>query len=212
MCDAKKSLSTILPEGYADFLGDLKNRIAGERIRVVLSASVEMVLLYWDIGHSILDRQEEEGWGAKVIDRLSRDLKAAFPDMSGLSARNLKYMRRFAASWPDRAIVQRTVAQLPWRSNLALLDKLDDPALRLWYAERTVELGLSRDMLVLQIESGLHQREGGAQNNFPATLPPADSDMVAKVFKDPYLFDFLGTAVPRREVELEDGGDGQVRG
>jgi len=103
-----------LPEGYGDLLGELKNRIAQERIRVVLSANAAMVLLYWDIGRSILDRQEQEGWGAKVIDRLSRDLSAAFPDMSGLSPRNLKYMRQFAAAWPDREFVQEALAQIPW--------------------------------------------------------------------------------------------------
>ena len=179
-----------MPEEYAGFLADLKERITHERIRAVLSANSAMVLLYWDIGHAILARQEQEGWGAKVIDRLSLDLKIAFPDMSGLSARNLKYMRKFAAAWPDRAIVQRTVAQIPWRSNLALMDKLAEPDLRLWYAEKTLELGLSRDMLVVQIESSLHEREGQAQHNFPATLPPADSDMAAQVFKDPYPFRF----------------------
>jgi len=194
---------TEMPSGYAGFLADVKERITHERIRAVLSANAAMVLLYWDIGHSILDRQEQEGWGAKVVDRLSHDLKASFPDMSGLSPRNLKYMRTFAAAWPDREIVQRTVAQIPWRSNLALLDKLDEPDLRLWYAKKTLELGLSRDVLVVQIESDLHKREGQAQHNFPATLPPPDSDMATQVFKDPYLFDFLGTADPRREAELE---------
>ncbi len=194
---------TEMPSGDAGFLADVKERITHERIRAVLSANAAMVLLYWDIGHSILYRQEQEGWGAKVVDRLSHDLRASFPDMSGLSPRNLKYMRTFAAAWPDREIVQRTVAQIPWRSNLALLDKLEEPDLRLWYANKTLELGLSRDTLVVQIESGLHEREGQAQHNFPATLPPADSDMATQAFKDPYLFDFLGTADPRREAELE---------
>ena len=196
-------LLTEMPAGYAGFLADMKKRITHERIRAVLSANTAMVLLYWDIGISILSRQEQEGWGAKVVDRLSYDLKASFPEMSGLSPRNLKYMRKFATAWPDREIVQRTVAQIPWRSNLALLDKLQEPDLRLWYAVKTLELGLSRDMLVVQIESGLHEREGQAQHNFQATLPPADSDMATQVFKDPYLFDFLGTADPRRESELE---------
>ncbi len=104
--------------------------------------------------------QEKEGWGTKVVDRLSRDLRRAFPDMTGLSARNLIYMRQFAASWPDRSIAQRTAAQLLWRINQALLDKVEDPDLRLWYAEKAIELGLSRDMLAAQIDSRLHQREG----------------------------------------------------
>ena len=192
-----------LPADYAVVLSEIKERIHSERLRVTLAANTAMVLLYWDIGKAILDRQEHQGWGAKVVDRLSHDLKTTFPDMSGFSPRNLKYMRKFAEAGPDRVIVQRTVAQIPWRSNLALLDKLKDSKLRLWYAQKTLELGLSKDMLVFQIETGLHERQGKAVNNFQAALPPSDSDMAAQVFKDPYLFDFLGTADPRKEREVE---------
>ncbi|MCK5690847.1 DUF1016 family protein [Myxococcota bacterium] len=192
-----------LPDGYAAVLGELKKRIQTERLRITLSANSSMVLLYWDIGRVILERQDDQGWGAKIIDRISHDLKTSFPEMTGFSPRNLKYMRKFAASWPDRAIVQRTVAQIPWRSNLTLLDKLKDSKQRLWYAQKTIELGLSKDMLAIQIESHLHEREGQAVNNFEAALPPADSDMATQVFKDPYLFDFLGTADPRKEREVE---------
>ena len=193
----------VLPTNYKAMLDGLKDRIRSERLRVTLSANSAMVLLYWEIGSVILKRQHQQGWGAKVIDRLSYDLRTAFPDMSGLSSRNLKYMRSFAAAWPDREIVQRTVAQIPWRSNLALLDKLDSPDTRLWYAQKTIENGWSRDMLVLQIELRLHDREGKAVTNFNATLPPGDSDMATQVFKDPYLFDFLGTDAPRTEREIE---------
>lgn len=192
-----------IPADYKDLLAELKDRITSERLRVTFAANAAMILLYWDIGQTILHRQNHEGWGAKVIDRLSADLRKAFPDMQGLSPRNLKYMRKFAEAWPKRAIVQRTVAQIPWRSNLALLDKLETPKTRLWYAEQAIENGWSRDILVLQIETEAHQRKGNAVNNFNLTLPPADSDMAAQIFKDPYLFDFLGTADPRREREVE---------
>jgi len=192
-----------MPRGYGQFLSEMKTRIASERLKAVFSANRAMILLYWDIWQSILERQRHDGWGAKVIDRLSHDLKEAFPEMSGFSPRNLKYMRKFAQSWPNQAIVQRTVAQIPWRSNLALLDKLDSQEIRLWYARQTIENGWSRDILTMQIESSLHQRQGKALNNFPSALPPADSDMAAQVFKDPYLFDFLGTADPRKEREVE---------
>jgi len=131
------------------------------------------------------------------------DLREAFPDMRGLSSRSLKYMRAFAAAWPDPAIVQRAAAQLPWRSNIALLDKLDNSSTRLWYAEKAIEHGWSQPILCLQIEARLHERQGKAVTNFAATLPPAESDMATQVFKDPYLFDFLGTADPRREREVE---------
>lgn len=194
---------TEMPGGYESFLKNLKERIIRERLKTVLSANAAMILLYWEIGRSILQRQQSEGWGAKIIDRLSHDLKTAFPDMSGFSPRNLKYMRKFAEAWSDKEIVQRTVAQIPWRSNLTLLDKLDDPKLRLWYAQKTLELGLGKDMLAFQIETQLHRREGSAVNNFKVALPPADSDLTTQVFKDPYIFDFLGTANPRREAELE---------
>ncbi|MBW2310912.1 MAG: DUF1016 family protein [Deltaproteobacteria bacterium] len=192
-----------LPDGYGEVLAEIKERIRSERLRVVMAANAAMVLMYWDIGKTILERQKKKGWGAKVIDRLSHDLKTAFPEMNGLSPRNLKYMRKFAESWPDRKIVQEALAQITWYHNLALLEKCDDPEVRLWYAAKTVENGWSRNILVIQIESGLHKREGKAINNFELTLPPSDSDMAAQVFKDPYLFDFLGTADTRREREVE---------
>lgn len=149
-----------LPADYGVFLADIKAIVARERIKAVMTANAAMVLMYWDIGQAILLRQREEGWGARVIDRLAHDLKAAYPEMTGFSPRNLKYMRQFSEAWPDRAIVQRTVAQLPWRSNLTLLDKLSDPETRLWYAQKALELGMGKDMLVIQIDSRLHERQG----------------------------------------------------
>ncbi len=131
-----------LPADYQATLADLKQRIENERLRITLSANSALILLYWDIGQVILSRQSRQGWGAKIIDRLSEDLKQAFPVMSGFSPRNLKYMRTFAQEWPAREFVQRTVAQIPWRSNLALLEKLDSPETRLWYAEQTLRNGL----------------------------------------------------------------------
>jgi len=192
-----------LPSGYARILRDLKQRIQQERLRTVMAANSAMVLLYWDIGRTILARQDTAGWGAKVIDRLSADLSEVFPDMKGLSPRNLKYMRAFAAVWPGRAVVQEALAQITWYHNIALLQKLDNPQTRLWYAQKVRETGWSHNVLVLQIEQQIHERQGKAITNFPAVMPPADSDMAAQVFKDPYLFDFLGTADPRREREVE---------
>ncbi len=193
----------VSPDDYAAALAAIKARIQQERLRVVLSANAAMVLLYWDIGRTILTRQVSAGWGAKVIDRLAADLREAFPDMKGFSPRNLKYMRAFAAAWPDPAIVQRVVAQLPWRQNLALLERLGDPDARLWYAKETLRHGWSQPILCMQIEARAYARQGKAITNFAATLPPDDSDLAAQVFKDPYLFDFLGTADPRREREVE---------
>lgn len=200
-----------LPSGYAKTLEEIKRRIRDERLRVVLAANAAMVLLYWDIGRVILDRQEREGWGAKVIDRLAADLRETFPDMKGFSPRNLKYMRAFAAAWPDRAIVQQAAAQIPWFHHCVLLDKVPEPAARLWYVRQVMEHGWSRNILALQIDGRAHARHGKALTNFQATLPPADSDLAAQVFKDPYLFDFLGTADPRREREVEQALVDQIQ-
>lgn len=193
------------PLSYAAMLADLKLRIRAERLRVVLSSNAAMVLLYRDIGQRILDKQSGEGWGSRVIDRLSADLRQAFPDMKGFSPRNLKYMRSFADAWPDLSIVQELLAQLTWYHNIALLEKLPDSPSRVWYARLALQHGWSRNILAIQIEARAIDRQGKAQNNFPATLPPPDSDMAVQVFKDPYLFDFLGTDTPRRERELEQG-------
>jgi len=175
-----------LPRGYAKTLGEIKQRILQERLRVVMAANAAMVLLYWDIGRMILDRQERAGWGARVIDRLAADLREAFPDIKGFSPRNLKYMRAFAAAWPDRAIVQQVAAQIPWFHNCLLLDRVPDPTARNWYIRQVMEHGWSRNILALQMDAQAHRRHGKAQTNFPATLPPPDSDMAVQVFKDPY--------------------------
>ena len=162
-----------------------------------------MVLLYWDIGRMILDRQQRAGWGARVIDRLAADLREDFTNMKGFSPRNLKYMRAFAAAWPERAIVQEALAQITWYHNVTLIEKLEGEADRLWYARQVKEHGWSRNILALQIDTRTHERHGKALTNFKSTLPPADSDLAVQVFKDPYLFDFLGAADPRREREIE---------
>jgi predicted nuclease of restriction endonuclease-like (RecB) superfamily len=162
-----------------------------------------MIKLYWEIGRGILEKQEQEGWGAKIIDRLSADLKKEFPEMKGFSPRNLKYMRKFAEAWTDFEIVQEALAQITWYHNIALLEKLKNNKERLWYAAMAYENGWSRNILAFQIESELHNRKGKILNNFALTLPPEDSDMAKQIFKDPYLFDFLGTDEPRRESELE---------
>lgn len=193
-----------MPDDYAPFLEKLQQQISQERLRAQLSANAVQIMLYWDLGAAILQKQSASGWGAKVIDRLSADLKEAFPTMKGFSARNLKYMRKFAQEWPDREIVQRCVAQIPWRSNIVLMEKVKEPQLRLWYASQAIENGWSKDILGLQVESKLHTRLGESANNFDNALPPVDSDMARYIFKDPYIFDFLGTTEVRLESELEE--------
>ena len=188
---------------YGVWLADLKARIAGARARAVLAANAEQIALYHELGREILARQGREGWGAKVIDRLSADLRAAFPDMKGLSTRNLMYMRDFARAYPDPAIVQRLAAQLPWFHIVTLLTQVPDPAVRTWYADRTISEAWSRDMLIGQIRSQLHLRQGTALTNFAERLPAAQSGLAAAVLKDPYHFDFLGLGEEAHERDIE---------
>lgn len=140
---ASASDSASVPDGYATLVSDLKKRIADARLRTALSVNRELVLLYWSIGRDILTRQEREGWGTKVIDRLAADVGRSFPEMTGLSARNLKYMRAFAEAWPDIEFVQQVVALLPWGHNLRLLDAVKAPDQRTWYARQVIEHGWS---------------------------------------------------------------------
>lgn len=191
------------PADYAATLTQLKAHIRQERLRVVLSANRALVQLYWDIGRVVRAREHAQGWGAKVITRLADDLAREFPDMKGFSARNLRYMRAFAEAWPDPEVVQQVVAQIPWGQNLMLLERVRDPAVRVWYARQVAEHGWSRSVLGLQIDTQAFERSGKAVTNFAVALPPPDSDLAAQVFKDPYLFDFLGTADLRREADVE---------
>ncbi len=194
-----------LPSSYKADLKEIIARISSTRLKTVFAANHEMVLLYYDIGKTILQKQVKQGWGAKVIDRLSSDLQDHFPDMKGFSPRNLKYMRAFAQNWPDRIIVQEVLAQISWYHNLAILEKLNEKSERIWYAKAAREYGWSHNILKMQIETRAHARQGKTTTNFSATLPAPQSDMAQQIFKDPYLFDFLGTAETRREKELEDG-------
>lgn len=195
--------SNRLPDRYPELLDELKDHIQRARVKASLSVNRELILLYWEIGRRTLDHQAEEGWGAKVIDRLAADLQLAFPNTQGFSARNLKYMRAFAEAYPDREIVQQAVAQIPWGHNRVLLDKVKDPTQRLWYAQQTLEHGWSRAVLVHQINSDLFGRQGQALTNFEQTLPAPQSDLAGQLLKDPYSFDFLGLGPEMAERELE---------
>jgi predicted nuclease of restriction endonuclease-like (RecB) superfamily len=174
-------------------------------VKAALAVNAELVLLYWSIGRDILSRQKKEGWGARVIDRLSNDLHADFPEMKGFSPRNLKYMRAFAEAWPDRRIVQQLAAQLPWFHSCTLLDRVKEHSAREWYARQAIEHGWSRNVLVAQIETGLHKRAGKALTNFKTTLAPPHSDLAQQTLKDPYVFDFLTLGPNAQERDLERG-------
>ena len=230
MSEDKPIRLTAPPAGYNDWLGELKNRIHTARQRATLAVNSELVLLYWQIGQDILARQAAQGWGAKVIERLAHDLRAAFPEMKGFSRTNLLYMRAFAEAWPDFEIVQAPLGQLeagaivhqaagqiqptpfvqqllhqlPWYHHIALLDKLKTKEERLWYATKAIEHNWSRNILVMQIESRLLERSGTAVTNFALTLPKPQSDLARESLKDPYRFDFLGLTEEAQEREIEN--------
>jgi len=194
-----------LPPDYAAWLAELKTRINSAQQRAALAVNRELVMLYWDLGRDILQRQSREGWGRKVIDRLSRDLRLAFPTMKGFSSRNLHYMRAFAEAWPKAEFLQQAAAQLPWFHLCTLLDKLKTPEERAWYAAQAVQQGWSRTTLALQIKNQVMGRQGQAVTNFDARLPAPHSDLAHDTLKDPYLFDFLGLGDEANEREIESG-------
>lgn len=200
---SRLTLSPTAEADYTSWLADLKQRICKAQQRAVLSANRELVLLYWQIGRDILDRQQAQGWGAKVIEQLAKDLSAAFPDMKGFSRRNLLYMRSFAEAWPDAEIVQQAVAQLPWGQNLLLLTKLKTRAEREWYVAKAMEHGWSRNVMWHHISTELHLRSGNAVTNFEQRLPAPDSELARQTLKDPYLFDFLGVSEEAHERDIE---------
>jgi predicted nuclease of restriction endonuclease-like (RecB) superfamily len=195
---------TAPPEGYANWLADLKIRIHSAQQRATLAVNRELVLLYWQIGREILERQAAQGWGSKVIERLAQDLRAAFPEMKGFARSNLMYMRAFAEAWPDAEIVQQAVGQLPWGHNLVLLTQLKDKQQRLAYAQSAVTHGWSRNMLNIHIETRLLERIGTAVTNFDTNLPKPQSDLARESLKDHYRFDFLGLSREAGEREIEN--------
>lgn len=191
------------PAGYEDLLQQIKHHIRHSQTAATLAVNRELVLLYWQIGRGILQRQQQHGWGAKVIDRLAADLHREFPDLKGFSSRNLKYMRAFAETYPEEQFVQQVVAQIPWGHNVRVLDSVKNSVERQWYIDQTIQHGWSRNVLVHQIASGLFHRQGKAQTNFDRTLPEPQSALAQQVLKDPYTFDFLNLTEQAQERDLE---------
>lgn len=183
--------------------------------QAAFKVNTEMLTLYWEIGNSILEKQNQNGWGSKVIDLLSADLTKNFPDNSGFSVRNLKYMRAFAEAYPqfpivqvplaqtENQFVQVPLAQITWYHHISLLSKVKDTVERVFYIAETAKNEWSRDVMLLQIQSKLYERDGKALNNFESTLPDYQSDLAKSIFKDPYNFDFLMLSRKVKEVEIE---------
>ena len=203
MSNREKMTQELKNKNYIELIDNLKQEITNARIRAHLSVNKEMIELYWKIGAQILERQKQEGWGSKVIENISKDLRNEFPEMKGLSPRNLVYMQTFASVYDKFEITQQLAAQIPWGHNCVIMDKLGSFDDRIWYIERTIENGWSRNVLNLQIQSKLHLRQGKSINNFQTTLPSPQSDLAISIIKDPYNLEFLDIQGSFNERELE---------
>jgi predicted nuclease of restriction endonuclease-like (RecB) superfamily len=190
---------------YRAFLEALKTRIRSSQIKAAVAVNKELIHLYWEIGTEVLKKQQMDGWGAKTIEKLAKDLKSALPGMKGFSLTNIKYMVQFATAYPNFLISQQAVGQIPWGHNVLLIQKIKAEEERQWYVAKTLEHGWSRDTLLHWLGKDLYNRQGKAITNFAHTLPAPQSDLAHQTLKDPYCFDFLTLTEKFLEAELEDG-------
>jgi predicted nuclease of restriction endonuclease-like (RecB) superfamily len=188
---------------YIQFINILKEKIISARYKAALHVNKELIYLYHYIGNEIIKRQTANGWGAKVIEKISRDLRVEFPEMKGFSPQNLKYMRRFAEEYTVEAIGQQAIDQLPWGHNITIMYEILDKKEREFYIQKAIENGWSRNILSMQIETNLYKREGQAITNFRSKLPSPHSELVQATLKNPYLFDFLSLGKDAHEREIE---------
>ena len=191
--------------GYFKTLSELKEKVRSAQIRASVSVNTELIKLYWGMGKTISENQGKEGWGTKVVERLSKDLQNEFSGIKGFSSANLRYMKRFYEEYQDVIICQAPLGKLPWYHNIALLDKLRSNKERFWYAQQSITNGWSRNVLVHQIESGLYNRQVVSEKttNFKTTLPQSQSDLAHELLKDSYTFDFLSMEEGVKERELQ---------
>ena len=202
-----------LDASYKNYISSMKEDVRKAQIKATVSVNKELILLYWRIGKQILEMQEKEKWGSKVVEKISKDLKETFPDMKGFSPRNLTYMQTFVKSYPDYEFTQQLAAQIPWFHNCLILDKLSQRDIREWYIKKTIENGWSRNVLMLQIDSQLYERQGQSEkkiSNFKKSLPSPLSDLAQDMMKDPYNFEFLGLSQEVSEKEIEKSLENKV--
>ncbi len=214
--------NALLPTGYAALLDDLKSRVRSAQLKAAVSVNAELIRLYWDIGRAIVERQQGDGWGSAVVDRLATDLQVAFPGQHGFSPRNVWRMRAFYLAYapapavePSRnsadPVLPQAVAEIPWGHNALLVEQVKDPDARLWYAQATKEFGWSRAVLEHQIETDAYRRQGQAVTNFERALPAPQSDLARETLKDPYSFQFLTLAEEHAEADLQRGLVAHIR-
>ena len=188
---------------YQSLLANITSLIEQAHTKALIQVNRELLFLYWSIGKTILEKQEQQGWGTKVIDNLAKDLAISFPDSKGFSVRNLKNMQKFAKAYPDFEIVQTVSAQLSWSHHILILDKFKEEKLRFWYLLKSAEQGWSYRILQHQIDVEIHIKLGALPNNFKSYLPQPQSELVQQLFKDEYIFDFIAQDEKRKEKDLE---------
>lgn len=188
---------------YKQIFENIKQEVLKSQYKAMQVVNRELIIMYWNVGKIILENYE---WGNKFIDSLSMDLKLDFPNSTGFSVRNLKYMRKFAEEYTDFEFVQQVVAQIPWGHNIVLLDKVKNIEERQWYIKESLKNGWSRSMLKMQIDGKVYERQAIAEKitNFPRTLPDIQSDLAIQTMKDPYLFDFISIKGKVKELEIEN--------
>jgi predicted nuclease of restriction endonuclease-like (RecB) superfamily len=201
---SKKKIMTTKSKDYILFLKDIKNKITNARIKAYRSLNKELIKLYWDIGKSIVEKQEKYGWGKSIVEKLSNDLKKEFLGVKGYSTQNLWYMRQFYLGYKDTPNLQQLVGEIPWGQNLVILSRIKNIKDREFYIKGTIQLGWSRDVLIHQIEAEAHKQVKIKKiHNFPKTLPAHLAEQADLTMKDTYTLDFLDVAKPLLERELE---------
>lgn len=195
---------------YDTTLADLKKQIRKSQLKAALSVNKELILLYWGIGKTIVEKQEKSGWGTNILEKLSKDLQNEFPGVEGFSRRNISRMRAFYReylNWPQLVakLENLPIFHIPWGHNILIMEKIKETEERLWYAQKTIEHGWSRSVLTIWIENRLYHKEGKAITNFKSTLPHPQSDLAKNTLKDPYSLDFLELHKDFSEREIEEG-------
>lgn len=191
-------------DNYFKVLESVKAQIQDAQYRAVLGLNREQILLFWNIGKVIIENSK---YGSGFIENLARDIKSEFPNAKGYSVRNLRYMRRFAEMFDENKNLQEPLADLTWYHLQTLMDKISDKNAYLWYANKAIENGWSRNILLHQIETKLYERQAlpGKATNFDHALPSPQSELARDTLKNPYVFDFIEIRddIIEREIENE---------
>lgn len=188
---------------YFEVLHDIKKTLMITRNKIVENVNKDLILMYYNIGLKLIENNK---WGSSFIDTLAKDLKMEFPTLKGMSARNLRYMQKFATEFDNDEFLQHDVAKLPWTSVTTIMDQVKDKEQRNWYIKESVQNGWSRPVIVHQIASKLYEKQALLEDkttNFDETLPSPNNEQVKELLKNPYIFDFITADKELKELDIE---------